>query len=114
MLKTHVSRVAAGAIISAALMAGSLSLTATAASACTEPACVKAEPVKLNETSGGWFCLCGLLGLDGGAGLVDPGLSGQLGRDRVPSAEPVRTGCAGSVEDLLAAGPDGLGGAVVD
>jgi hypothetical protein len=35
-----------------------------------------AEPVKLFETSGGWICLCGLLGLDGGAGLVDPGLAG--------------------------------------
>jgi pimeloyl-ACP methyl ester carboxylesterase len=74
----------------------------------------RSEPVKLNETSGSWFCLCGLLGLDGGAGLVDPGLAGQLGRDRVPSAEPVRAGRVGGIEDLLAAGPDGPGGAVVD
>ena len=64
MLKTYVSRVAAGALISAALMAGLLSLTATAAgacsgspkcnggppppavpaSACTEPPCVKGVP----------------------------------------------------------------------
>ena len=73
-----------------------------------------AEPVKLNETSGGWFCLCGLLGLDGGAGLVDPGLAGQLGRDQVPSAEPVRAGRVGGIEDLLAVGPDGPGGAVMD
>ena len=64
MLKTYVSRLAAGAVISAALTAGSLSLTATAASACsgspkcnggpppaavpasacTEPPCVKGVP----------------------------------------------------------------------
>src|SRR5450432_4111046 len=37
----------------------------------------QAEPVKLNETSGGGFYLTGLLGLDGGAGLVDPYLGGQ-------------------------------------
>ena len=35
------------------------------------------EPVKLNETSGGWIYLTGLLGLDGGAGFVDPHLGGQ-------------------------------------
>jgi hypothetical protein len=35
MLKTYVSRVAAGAVISAAVTAGSLGLTATAAGACT-------------------------------------------------------------------------------
>jgi len=35
------------------------------------------EPVKLNETSGCWIYLTGLLGLDGGAGLVDPDLGGQ-------------------------------------
>jgi len=45
MLKTHVSRVAAGAVISAALTAGSLSLTATAASACTgSPNCGGGPP----------------------------------------------------------------------
>src|ERR1700746_1006801 len=45
MLKTHVSRVAAGAIISAALRAGSLSLTATAASACSgSPQCNGGPP----------------------------------------------------------------------
>jgi hypothetical protein len=40
----------------------------------------QAEPVKLNETSGGWFYLTGLLGLlgfDRRAGLVDPHLGGQ-------------------------------------
>jgi MFS family permease len=37
------------------------------------------EPVKLNETSGGWVCLWRLLGLDGRAGLVDPDLGGQPG-----------------------------------
>ena len=39
-----------------------------------------AEPVKLNETSGGCFYLTGLLrlvGFDGRAGLVDPHLGGQ-------------------------------------
>jgi hypothetical protein len=36
-----------------------------------------AEPVKLIETSGGWIYLMGLLGLDGGAGLVDPHFGGQ-------------------------------------
>jgi type I restriction enzyme S subunit len=36
-----------------------------------------AEPVKLLETSGGWIYLTGLLGLDGGAGLVYPYLGGQ-------------------------------------
>jgi hypothetical protein len=38
------------------------------------------EPVKLDETSGGWFYLTtflGLLCLDGRAGLVDPHLGGQ-------------------------------------
>ena len=45
MLKTHVSRLAAGAVISAALTAGSLSLTATAASACTgSPHCSGGPP----------------------------------------------------------------------
>jgi len=38
---------------------------------------VGSEPVKLNETSGGWIYLTGLLGLDGGAGLVDPHLGWQ-------------------------------------
>jgi hypothetical protein len=37
------------------------------------------EPVKLNETSGGWVCLWRLLDLDGRAGLVDPHLGGQPG-----------------------------------
>src|SRR5271166_720081 len=37
----------------------------------------QAEPVKLNETSGGWIYPTGLLGLDGGAGLVDPHLGWQ-------------------------------------
>jgi hypothetical protein len=36
------------------------------------------EPVKLNETSGCWFYLCVLQGLDGRARLVDPHLGGQL------------------------------------
>ena len=45
MLKTHVSRVAAGAALSAALTADSLSLTATAASACTgSPNCGGGPP----------------------------------------------------------------------
>jgi hypothetical protein len=44
MLKTYASRVAAGAVISAALTAGSLGLTATAASACTNPNCVSGTP----------------------------------------------------------------------
>ena len=45
---------------------------------CWTPAGIaKAEPVKLIETSGGWIYLTGLLGLDGGAGLVDPHLGGQ-------------------------------------
>lgn len=45
MLKTYVSRLAARAVISAALTAGSLSLTATAASACSgSPACNGGPP----------------------------------------------------------------------
>lgn len=56
-----------------------------------------AEPVKLNETSGGWFYLTGLLGLDGGAGLVDPHLGGQGRGCRAPAAEPVRAGGEGVV-----------------
>jgi hypothetical protein len=28
------------------------------------------DPVKLNETSGGWVCLCGLLGFDGGCPMT--------------------------------------------
>jgi hypothetical protein len=44
MLKTHASRVAAGALISAALMAGLPSLTATAAGACAGPGCIKGVP----------------------------------------------------------------------
>ena len=36
-----------------------------------------AEPVKLFETSGDLNYLCGLLGLDGRAGLVDPYFAGQ-------------------------------------
>src|SRR6266702_7221068 len=73
-----------------------------------------AEPVKLNETSGGWFYLTGLLGLDGGAGLVDPHLGGQGRGCRAPAAEPVRPGGEGLVEDLLTARLDGPGGAVMD
>src|ERR1035437_4883816 len=38
---------------------------------------VVSEPVKLNETSRAWITLTGLLGLDGGAGLVDPHLGWQ-------------------------------------
>jgi hypothetical protein len=38
----------------------------------------RTEPVKLNETSGCWFYLCVLQGLDGRARLVDPHLGGQL------------------------------------
>src|SRR6266851_4428683 len=37
----------------------------------------RTEPVKLNETSGGWIYPTALLGLDGGAGLVDPDPGGQ-------------------------------------
>ena len=55
------------------------------------------EPVKLNETSGGWFYLTGLLGLDGGAGLVDPHLGGQGRGCRALAAEPVRAGGEGVV-----------------
>jgi hypothetical protein len=44
MLKTYASRMAAGAVISAALTAGSLGLTATAASACTDPKCLNGIP----------------------------------------------------------------------
>ena len=44
MLKTYASRMAAGAVISAALTAGSLGLTATAASACTNPRCISGSP----------------------------------------------------------------------
>ena len=44
MLKTYASRVAAGAVISAALTAGSLGLTAAAASACPNPNCVRGVP----------------------------------------------------------------------
>jgi hypothetical protein len=44
MLRTHVSRVTAGAVISAALAVGSLSLTATAASTCTTPDCIRGVP----------------------------------------------------------------------
>jgi hypothetical protein len=53
MSKTYASRAAAGAVLSAALMAGSLSLAAIAASAgrpsaaalgCTEPDCIKGVP----------------------------------------------------------------------
>jgi len=44
MLKTYASRMAAGAVISAALTAGSLGLTATAASACPNPHCLRGVP----------------------------------------------------------------------
>jgi len=44
MLKTYASRVAAGAVMSAALTAGSLGLTAAAASACPNPNCVRGVP----------------------------------------------------------------------
>ena len=44
MLKTYASRVAAGAVISAALTAGSLGLTAAAASSCPNPNCVRGVP----------------------------------------------------------------------
>jgi len=46
MLKTHIRRVAAGAMISAALTVGSLGLTATTASAraCPDANCVKGVP----------------------------------------------------------------------
>src|SRR5271157_2128313 len=73
-----------------------------------------AEPVKLNETSGGWIYPTGLLGLDGGAGLVEPHLGWQGRGKRAPSAEPVGPGGEGAIEDELAAGLDGPCGAVVD
>ena len=57
----------------------------------------RAEPVKLNETSGGWFYLTGLLGLDGGARLVDPHFDGQGRGCRALAAEPVRAGGEGVV-----------------
>ena len=44
MLKTYVSRVAAGAVISAAVTAGSLGLTVAAAAGCTTPDCVRGVP----------------------------------------------------------------------
>jgi len=44
MLKTYASRVAAGAVIAVALTAGSLGLTATAASACPNPKCLGGVP----------------------------------------------------------------------
>jgi len=44
MLRTYVGRVTAGAVISAALAAGSLSLTAAAASTCTTPDCIRGVP----------------------------------------------------------------------
>ena len=44
MLTTHASRMAAGAVIWAALTVGSLGLTATAASACPNPDCVRGVP----------------------------------------------------------------------
>jgi hypothetical protein len=44
MLKTYASRMAAGAVISAALTGGSLGLTTTAASACPNPNCVRGVP----------------------------------------------------------------------
>jgi hypothetical protein len=44
MLKTYVSRVASGAVISAALTVGSLGLTAAAASGCPNPNCIRGVP----------------------------------------------------------------------
>lgn len=44
LLRTYASRVAAGALISAALTAGSLGLTATAASSCPNPNCLRGVP----------------------------------------------------------------------
>src|SRR5579862_3405209 len=71
------------------------------------------EPVKLIETSGGWIYPTCLLRLDGGPGLVDPQPGRQPGGlGRAP--EPVGACGEGVVEDLLAAGLDGPGGAVVD
>ena len=73
----------------------------------------EAEPVKLIETSGGWIYPTCLLRLDGGPGLVDPHPGRQPGGlGRAP--EPVGACGEGVVEDLLAAGLDGPGGAVVD
>ncbi len=54
-----------------------------------------------------------LLGLDGCAGLVDPHLGGQRGCLRAFALEPDRAGGVGLVEDVLPAGLDGPGGAVV-
>src|ERR1017187_2623323 len=64
----------------------------------------RTEPVKLNETSGGWVCLWRLLGRDGRAGLVDPDLGGQPGCLRALALEADRAGGVGLVEDVLAAG----------
>ena len=73
---------------------------------------IATEPVKLIETSGGWIYPTCLLRLDGGPGLVDPHPGRQPGAGRAP--EPVGACGEGVVEDLLAAGLDGPGGAVVD
>jgi hypothetical protein len=61
------------------------------------PGAGASERVKLNETSGGWFYLTGLLGLDGGARLVDPHFDGQGRGCRALAAEPVRAGGEGVV-----------------
>src|SRR5262245_57909353 len=50
MLKTYAGRMAAGAVISAALTAGSLGLTATAAGACTTPDCLRGVPAAAPAT----------------------------------------------------------------
>jgi hypothetical protein len=61
-----------------------------------------AEPVKLDETSGDLNYLCGLLGLDGGAWLVDPYLAGSAGASSHPRGN-LSGGGSGVIEDLLAA-----------
>ena len=85
----------------------------TALASCPSRPVVVPEPVKLDETSGGWFSLTGLLGLDGGAGLVDPHLGGQGRRLRVAGGTG-RGGRRRRRRGPAGGGPGWPGGAVVD
>jgi hypothetical protein len=98
MLKTHVSRLAAGAVISAAFTFGSLGLAATAAGACTTPDCTRGVPpvaasaMECSEPK----CLSGTRPAAAPASSAAAGLAGTAGAPATATVVQAGDGCTTS------------------